>query len=498
MNVLLVHPNCGFQPLPQSVPLGLMSIATYLKQRGCHVRVYDRNVEKLSLDKVVRAFRPDVVGVAVISMTHIHDGVAVSRRLRDDGIPVIWGGHMVSLIPDMILREGSADYAVLGEGEVTFYELIQAIQAKWEPAQCRQIKGIVYLDESGQARRTPEREFADLADFPVIDWSFINPQKYFAPRLGCKKTMYLYCSKGCPGRCAFCFNEGYHHRICRRRPNEYVIREIKELSTKYGLDGVTFADEMFGLNKKELYDLCGRLRDLEPGIVWGCETKLGHMNREDLQMMYDSGCRWIYFGVESGSPEMQERIHKGINLATIDRDIQNCREIGISSHCGIIVGFPDETEAQIRDSVRLMLRLNANLTQATIYYPIPGTEFCNYLVDSGRLTLPQTLWEWGCFSPQAGMFANFPSVPTRDLRVIQSFFYWRSFSQKNFPKGAARYEFALNTIVASLRHIIRQGFLNMFRYIFSSAKVFSTVAWYAHAYPDIRKKYGLYAKETRK
>jgi len=492
MNVLLIHPSCGFLAVPQSAPLGLMSIATYLKQHGCPVRVYDRNVEKLSIEEVIRQFRPDAVGLAVITMIHLRDGVAVSRQFRKEEIPVIWGGHMATSIPEMVLREDAADYVVLGEGEITFYELLRAIEGKGDTAQ---IKGVAYKDPSGVVRRTPEREFADLMDFPIINWSLIDPRKHFAPRVGCKKMLFLYSSKGCPGRCAFCFNEGYHRCKWRKRPNEYVISEIKELVSKHGLDGVYFADEMFGLNKKEMYDLCNRLRDLEPRIIWGCDTRLGHMNRDDLQLMYDSGCRWIYYGVESGSPEMLERIHKGIDLETIDRDIAYCREIGISSHCGIIIGLPDETEAQLRNSTRLLLRLDPNFVAAVPFLPMPGSEFWNELLDSGRLTPPQTLEEWADVVPHTGLFANFSNVPARDLRVVQSFFFWRSFFRKNTQKGASRYEFAFDTIAVSLRHIFQQGLFNMIKYVFSSGKLFLTIAWYAHAYPAIRKKYGLYAKK---
>ena len=490
MNILLVQPDSGFQVLPQSAPLGLMSIATYLKQRSYSVRVYDRKVEKRSLGNVIKAFAPDVVGVAMISMAHIRDGVAISRKLQKIGIPVVWGGHMASIIPEMVLREGAADYVVVGEGEVTFHKLLQALENNSDVSR---IEGIAYRNEAGAICRTADRPFADLTDFPVIDWSLIDPKKYFAPRISCKKMMYLYGSKGCPGRCAFCFNESYHRRVCRKRPNEYVVEEIRVLATKYGLDGVNFADEMFGLNKNDLYDLCSRLRNLDLGITWGCGTVLGHMSRDDYQYMHDCGCRWIYFGVESGSPEMQERMHKRIDLTKIDRDIQWCKEIGISSHCGIIIGLPDETQEQLRDSVNLMIRLKPDLVQVTMFGPLPGTEFSNYLVDSERLTLPQTLQEWENIRPQEDLIANFSKITTQDLHVVQCIFYWRSFFSKSFPEGAGRRAFALNTIAATLRHILRQGLFDIFRYVFLSGKIFLKVAWYAHAYPEIRKKYGLIA-----
>ena len=493
MNILLVNANGGFRPSTQPASLGLLSIGTYLKERGYHVRVYDRTIEKTSLKKVLLGFQPDAVGVSVSSMRHLEDGIAVSRRLREMGIPVVWGGHMATFASELVLLEGCADYVVMGEGEITFHKLLQAIEKKLETAQ---IRGLVYLDASGRVYRTPEREHADLADFPVIDWSLIDPRKCFSPHICCSKMTMIYGAKGCPGQCAFCFNKGFHHCKYRKRPNEYVIKEIKELATKYGMDGFEFVDEMFGVDKAELYDFCDRLRALNLNLVWGCATRLGHLTREDLQYMYDSGFRWIFYGVESGSPEMLKRIRKGINLATIDRDFQYCNEIGIYALSGFIVGLPDETEEQLRDSVRLMLRLNADACNITMFNPVPGSELYDYLVETGRLTPLQTLKEGGGPLWTSGMEVNYSNIPMRDLHVIQSFFLWRTFWRKNIAKDSARYAFALKTIGESLRQIMKQGFFYMIKYAFSSAKIFLSIAWYTYAYPGVRKKYGLYVKKS--
>jgi len=486
MNILLIHANNGFRPSTQSAPLGLLSIGTYLKQRGYQVRVYDRNADKISLKKVLREFRPDAAGVSLTTMRHIEDGTAVSRRLRELGIPVIWGGHMATVSAELALLEGSADYVVAGEGEIAFHELLQAIEQK---GALPQVKGIVYR-ENGAVCRTPEREFADLADFPVIDWSLVDPRKHFSAHVCCSRMMVLYGAKGCPGRCAFCSNKSFHHCTYRKRPNEYVIREIEELSVKYGMDGFEFTDEMFGLNKAELYDFCDRLRALNLNVVWGCQTRLGHLTREDLQYMYGAGFRFIFYGVESGSPEMLRRIHKGINLKTIERDYEYCSEIGIHTMSSFIIGFPDETEAQLRETVGLMLRLNTNTLNVMMFFPIPGSEFYHQLVESGRLDPLRMLAQDGPL-PTMGTAANYSHVPTRELRVVQSFFHWRTFWSKNFPEGWEHRAVAAKTIGESLRMIVRQGFFGMFRYAFMSAKYFLSTAWYAYAYPGIRKKYGL-------
>ena len=490
MNVLLINPSTGFQPSMPFMPLGLLSIASYAKSRGWHVRVYDRNTDKTPLEKVIWEFRPDAVGISAISRRSVNDGIAVSEHFQDAGIPVIWGGHMATIAPELVLKEGAADYVVMGEGEITFHELLRAIEQKEDVAQ---IKGLVYKDAAGTICRTPERTFANLAEFPVTDWSLVDPRSYFAPHYRCAKMTFVYCSKGCPYRCAFCYNKGYHRCQYRKRPVAHVVEEVKALAA-YGMDGVEFADELFGANKKDLYELCEHLRELDPQIAWGFQTRVGHLSREDYRTMYDAGCRWVFFGIESGSPEMLRRIHKEINLEKIDLDFQYCKELGITIMNAFIVGFPDETEEQLRDTVRLILRLDADLCAMSMFYPNPGSELFDYLLEQGRVTPLTSLRQDDNFFPTTGLAANYSAVPTRDLHVIQGFFNWRNFFRKGISKDKTKYRFAQKTIISSIRQIFGQGFVHMWKYIIYSAKLFLSIAWYRFAYPGIRKKYGLYER----
>lgn len=492
MNILLINPNNGFLPSTQPMPLGLLSIGSYLKAHGLRVRLYDRNIDKTTLEQVVEAFRPDAAGVSVISTQPLADGAAVSRVLRARGIPVVWGGQMASAAPELVLREGAADYVVIGEGEAVFHALLLALEKKEDPSQ---IGGIAYLDENNAFCRTPEPPFADLAALPVLDWSLVDPGKYFSSHMCCSKMTFLYRSKGCYSCCTFCSNESFHHCQYRKRPDTHVLAEIRELAQGHGLNGVEFADELFGVNKQELYEFCDSLRALRLPFVWGCSTRLNHLTREDLQYMYDAGCRWIFYGVESGSPEMLRRIKKGIRLEKIGREFRDCREIGIAAYAGFIIGLPDETEDQLRETVRLMLRLETNFINTLMFYPIPGSALYNDLVKSGRLVPPGALQGLGAFSLFQQRSANYSNIPLRDLHVVQSFFHWRGFFGKNRLPGKKQHEFARKTIATALRQITKLGFWPMCKYVYSSAKIFFKIAWYRFAYPGIRKKYGLSKKQ---
>jgi len=493
MNVLLVNPACGFQEQVKSAPLGLLSIGTYIKERGHQVRMYDRKLGRLSPKKAVQGFQPEVVGVSVASSAEIRDGIRISRWFRALGLPVVWGGQFSSLIPETILRDGGADYVVIEEGEITFYELVQALENKSELSQ---VKGIAYLGQSGEMCRTPAREFADLADFPMIDWSLIDVPKYFFPsgELNRDKVLCLYSSKGCPGQCAFCYNKVFHHSKCRYRPNEHVMGEIEVLATKFGMNGVYFVDDdMFGADKSDMRDFCQRLIKLDLGISWRCLMRVSRLSREDMKLMYDAGCRRIFVGLESGSPEVQKRMRKKIDLTTIESVIRNCNEIGIQTTCAFVLGFPGETEAQLRDTAQLMKRLvsSMNLMHVLAYFPVPCSEAYNALVEAGKLRASRTLRQWSKYRQREDIFDNFSDAPTRDMRVVQAYFVWQSLQYIIHEKGSKRHGHLRNRIVNLLRGILQHNLFVVLMYSLSLLKYFLFLFWYSHAYPGIRKKYEL-------
>ncbi|MCL2194869.1 MAG: B12-binding domain-containing radical SAM protein [Oscillospiraceae bacterium] len=490
MKILLVCPNGGFYGMYQDWPMGLLAIASYLKQFGHEIRIYDRNVETVSLRRVVREFKPQISGVSVFTTNCVKDGLKVSAALKNMGIPVVWGGYVATIAPELVIAEHAADYVVINEGEVTFHELLQALERGWSLAE---INGLAYRDASGQVHRTEPREFANLAKFQPTDWSLIRPQRYLSPFFCCNKLGHLYCSKGCPARCTFCMNESYHKCQYRKRPNEHVVQEIAYLAREHGMDGVRFADELFGANKAELYDLCDRIRALNLKVFsWGCQTRLGHFNREDLQHMHNAGCRWIFFGVESGCPDMQKRINKRIDLTKVVEQFEMCKEIGISVFCNFIIGFPDETKEQIKKSVQLAQRLESSWCSFVIFFPSCDSALERELIQRGQLQPLQSLRQLSSKRMvYQGVSNNYSQVPTRDLLVVQSHFMWKSFFAKGDSAGMSRYSIATKSIKTMLRMMFSKGLLSLFGQVFTAARTFFGFAWYRFAYPKIRREYGL-------
>ena len=482
----MINPSTGYYTRTMFTPLGLLSIGTYLQQYGHTVRIYDRCVDNTKLNKVVNDFSPEIVGVSVMSSRGLKDAVRISKKLKEYGLTVVWGGQLPSLQTELVLKNDYVDIVSVGEGEVTWRELLECSS----PEDYAHVLGIAYKKD-GKIVCTPCRPFLDLATLPTTDWSLIDVPKYMQTYLGYHKMMYLYSSKGCPGNCAFCVNVNFHKSTYRKRPNDVVIEEIKYLIEHFGLEGFYFSDELWCVKRSDVRDFCTRVLDEGLQIRWGIDLRIGMYTEEDFRLMYQAGCRWIFFGIESGSKEMIRCIHKRFDYDQVKPIIKMLNGIGYTTIASFILGFPDETEDQLRDTVRLINEIDANLIPIWHFTPIPGTELYEKLVKEGRYREPEKLEDLFSVVATESIGTNYSCVPDRDLKVIRSWYHWKSFTNKNAIRNGKSFEFAKETIVSGLRSISMKGFVSFFVNGFLALNEFLYVFYYAHMFPDIRKKYDL-------
>lgn len=487
MKALFINPSVGYYTRALSNPLGLLSIATYIKNNGYEVKLEDRCVNKSNIKKLIATFKPDIIGVSLMSSRGIMDAVKVSKIAKEKGIPVVWGGQMPSMQIEEVLLNDFVDYVSYGEGEETWLEMMKALE-KGEAFD--NIEGLAFK-RNGKTVITPCRKFSDLKDMPVSDYTLIDPPKYMQTYLGCKKMMYVYSAKGCPCRCAFCSNQTFHKSTYRKRPNEYVIEEIRYLMENHGADGFFFSDELWVVKRSDLVDFCEKVHESGLKFQWGIELRIGMFEEADYQMLYDAGCRWIFFGIESGSKEMQDIIHKNINYDKIAPTFEQLNKIGITTIASFIIGFPNETEDQLRDTVKLLNTVKANLTPVFHFTPLPGTELYDKVVADGSYKAPRSFREMSRVVATESLGVNLSAVPSVDLRVIRSWYLWNSFSNKDALQEQGAFEFAKETILNGLHSISLKGPVSFFIDGFKALYEFLYILWYSHAYPKIIKKYDL-------
>lgn len=491
MKVLLINPEAFHIKHKAAIPLGLLSIATYLEQHGHTVKLYDRTVDGGSLKSLLGSFSPDIAGVAAPAFKCFKDAVKVSRILRKRGIPVVWGGAIPSLIPETVLQSGVVDFVVRGEGELTFLDLINTLPAQ---TTMRAVDGLSFI-ENGEIVMNKDRDFADLADLPIIDFRFTDPKKYFVENIGCRKMLHVYASKGCVCQCTYCYNPYYSKCVWRQRPVEYYLSEIRYLVETCGMDGVCFADDLLSPNNAHLTALCDHIAESGIEFIWGGEFRADMPSEENLQRMYDTGCRWIYFGIESGCEQRQALIKKRLNLNKAKQVIENCREIGIVTSTSFILNYPDQTQEELRETVQYMKSLKADLLIPSFFGPIPKTELCDALVDEGRFTPPSSLREWNRVKMMDIFGVNYSCIPDRELKVVSSFFYCKNLFWKDPGSQSA----SRVNMKKALRRVFEM-FVKMngksLHLIALSIKEVSVVLFYAYFFPSIRKKYDLYFFEN--
>ncbi len=487
MKVLLINPSVGFYDRTMSSPLGLLSIGSYLKHYGHEVLIFDRCVDRTKLSAVTARFQPEIVGLSVMSSRGLKDAIAVSMEMKKCGLTVVWGGQLPTMQPELVIGNDYVDIVSFGEGEETWLELLGRVSRGEDLAG---LQGIIYKKD-GAAVYNACRPFSDLAAFPPLDWSLVDVSKYMSQYLGYRKMMYLYSSKGCPGRCAFCPNVNYHRSTHRKRPDEQIISEIRYLIENHGLDAVYFSDEVWRVKRSDLIEFCRRLKEADLDFHWGVDLRVGLFSEEDYKIMYDAGCRWIFFGLESGSAEMQRRIRKNINYDIVKPTVELLNRMGFTTMASFIVGFPDETEEQLRDTVRMINDLPLGLTPIFHFTPLPGTEFYDLLVKEGRYRVPRRLEDLFHVVATESLGTNYSRVPDKDLKVIRCWFHWKSFTNKSAIRGGKPFEFARQTVRSSLRVIAMKGALSFIVNGFAAFYEFLYVFYYAHMFPKVREKYGL-------
>ena len=447
----------------------------------------DRCFNREDVTRLIARCAPEIVCVSVASVRVVADALHISRAAKARGLEVIWGGFFPTENYKSCLRSGCVDYISLGEGEFSILNLLRALESG-DPIET--VRGISFLRD-GEVFVTAPQPLSDLKDLPVLDFTVCDPQNYLHPYLFCKKMMYLYASKGCPSDCTFCSNPRFHCHTYRVRPVDYVIQEIRFLYDNYGLDGVYFSDECWYLKRDLMRQFCRRLQEENLSIHWGCELRFGIYDADDLQYMYDNGCRWIFFGVESGDPEMLRKVKKQITLEQIRTTVAACNRIGIVAISSFIIGYPDETPQQLQNTIDLILEIRSSICVCNIFTPLPNTEICEALVEKKQYLLSDNIDDDQ--KTMAGEYSPYHcnTIPYKDLRVIRSWFMWREFTKKSVTKEAKHFEVALNAIKETFHNLRRCGLKGLLPGIWVAAMEVLPIFWYAHFYPSIRKKYHL-------
>ncbi len=490
MKALFVMPyNCDLIHAV-SLPIGLISIATYLKENGYDVKICDLSVSHSKIEKVFDEYKPDIVGISLSSVKHIDGAVSVTQKLHNKGVPIVWGGTFCDVCDPQIVFEGAdVDYLSFCEGEATWLEIMQTLE---NGGDFRQIKGIAYRDENGKAVVTQEREYIDLTKLPVLDFSLVDVRAYSQYLYGCSNLVYVYLSKGCPSQCTFCVNQVTHRCTYRRRSLEHFMQEAEVLVKEYGVNGLYFCDELCFKNKEQVYEVCDAFEKSGLDFFWGFQTRVGILGEEEFRRCYECGCRWVDFGIESGNKEQLKIMKKGIPYDKIVPTFEICDRIGIISLANFIIGLPGETEEQLKDTVRLANEIKATQCSFLQYCISPKTEMSKKAIADGLVKNPvRKLNDYKKIDFFLSRTDNLSKIKQTDLNVVQSYYLWNAIFKKNYGKDAKEYDLLLKHVTTLIKRLSFLSFKDsikcLYEFVYLGLRFFCDVCFH----PGIRRKYNL-------
>jgi anaerobic magnesium-protoporphyrin IX monomethyl ester cyclase len=401
--------NADFHPYAEFIRTNYLT--------GIGFNNYIKNLKDLSgkiwkeVELTIAEYRPAVVGISAKSQNFKSARIVAGLAKKfNPQITVIMGGPHPSMIGTDLLNYPEIDIGVLGEGEMTIVDLLIAIEAE---KKLDDIQGIIYR-RHGQIIKNSQRELIENLDSLCFPHEYASEILKDYNKYPPKAFGNVFAIRGCPYNCFFCGSRNIWSRKVRFRSPENVAEEIKRLQ-KIGLKSIHFDDDTFGVSAKHIKDLCNALMKNCPGITWSCEIPVQLVNEQNISLMKDAGCSSIQMGIESGNNEILSIIRKNI---TIEEALDACDVInkqGIALHVFFIVGFLQDTENTLCDTIAAMKKVKCDIISYSIFTPYPGTEAFQLCKEKGMISDDYDVSLYNHQSPVNNFCMN---IPLERFRMI--------------------------------------------------------------------------------
>ncbi len=395
-------------------PFGIMYVADALMQKGLSVQLWHE--EETAVDDFVAAVaraRPLWVGFSTITGPQLKAAIDATKRVHALGITTVWGGVHATIMPEDVLRESYVDFVIVNEGELTAQEFTHQLSNGRDWAA---VRGLAWKDAQGQPVVNPERPFIQNLDDFRPRWDILpNVDAYMLQSGPYDRAIPVYISRGCPFRCAFCYNEIVMKRTWRQHSDAFILEQIQWLKDNYQINAVDYADDyLFGRIKP-----MQRLVELV-GMPWSGQVRVQLLKPEFVQWMAATGCQWVNIGAESGSQKVLDSINKDQKAEWIEWGVRNLAEHAphIEANLSFIVGLPEEDPVERRVTLELIDRLcqiNAKARcSVCVYMPYPGTPLWPDALARGYVP-PSSQEGWTEFDLNRG---NTPWVSEQEANVM--------------------------------------------------------------------------------
>ncbi len=369
-------------------PIGLLTIGGALKRAGYRVQGIDSNTERLTMEELAEKCEgAKVVGICLLS-ANLRSVYRLCQLMQGRGYEVVVGGAYPSIDPQVVAKLGLR-YGITGEGEVAFTRLCDAlIRGEGKP---EDIPGIIIADGDDEDKEVyvkPPELLPNLDEW-LPDRELMRFEQYKLPFVG--RMEVALAIRGCPYKCTFCYcsspSPNAMFNKVRTTSVDVIVKDIAETWRKYKPNYLEMIDETFTVNRPYVMDICQGLIDEKLDMKWGAKTRIDLMDDELMDMMKRAGLQKIGFGVESGVYDHRKAMMKDFPNSRVKATFDTARRLGVESACTIIFGHPDETRADMQQSVDFAKEIRADYVEFHIMVLVPETQLFYRAVREGKTTV---------------------------------------------------------------------------------------------------------------
>lgn len=414
--MLFLNPVVREESEPKHIPYGEALLAAIAIKEGHEIAVYDANAWRQPMEKVAdacRADRWDVIAIGGLTTTYgfIKQACHIAKTTAPDAVLVAGGGFLTSMPLEIMEWLPEIDVGIVGEAFRTWPEVLKMVDEG--DRDFSDTLGVVWRDAVGPVLNKTRPVIHNLDELPYPAWHLFPLEEvyfknsaalYSEDAYGCKRRIDINGSYGCSLICRYCWHLGTtgdmvidrnpdgandvvfsYGRNIRFHSPDYIIGMVSQLKERYDIDFANFLDENLmtmeaASGRKWLGEICekwnmaGFGRGGSKQVYWSGTSHAGLHRKDILERMYASGCTHLVYGLESFDPEILKHLGKGTTRQKNIDSVGICMDTGIIPIPNIIIGFPEESFASIRNTITALVELGIHARPhfATAY---PGSEW---------------------------------------------------------------------------------------------------------------------------
>ena len=381
----IYYSESGYGDILNFPPLGIAFISEYLNLNDIDHQIIDMGLGYVSeqILENIHSLQPKWIGISLNSLL-INRTRNLIEKIKEvsPAVNIVVGGPHVTTQGIIIFSEfPSVDYAIVGEGEVSFFELISN-KPKSE------IKGLAYKAEDGSFKINERRITEDIDNIPFPKFEKFELNKYL------RRIIPIISSRGCPFKCIFCQQSSLLSKNWRGVSAEYFIECIKYWVEK-GYTEIHILDDNFTFNQRrlekivELYEK-ENIKNIKLVLIGG--IRISQTTKKTLQLLKRLNIEIIAFGVESFSDKVLKFIKKDTTEKQIEETIKNAIDMGFKVKLFLIIGFPYQTPESLRKTYKLVLTYPIYQVRFFNLVPYENTALMEWLDENGEFIYPSSVY----------------------------------------------------------------------------------------------------------